>query len=121
MDGLATPREQRADGWLGEPVDLEVGDQLAQLARDRHVAPGVAKADRGADKQRPTGTSARANPGATSMIRPAQAACEIVDQPVDQDGMSCVWEVTCVHEPHVLAADKLGEREAALKRLAVVA
>ena len=44
--------EHARDRVLGEPVDLEVGLQAAQLARDRHVALRVAEPDRRGDEQR---------------------------------------------------------------------
>jgi hypothetical protein len=46
MDVLAGVLEHTGDGVLGEPVDLQVGDERAQLACDRDVAAGVAEADR---------------------------------------------------------------------------
>ena len=44
--------EHRGHRVLGEPVDLEVGMQLAQLVGDRDVALGVAEADRRGDVER---------------------------------------------------------------------
>ena len=52
VDALPLPAQNARDGVLREPVDLEVGVQAAQLARDRHVALGVAEPDRRGDVQR---------------------------------------------------------------------
>ena len=52
MDPLATCLEHRRDRMLGEPVDLEIRVELAQLIGDRDVAPCVAEADRGGDVER---------------------------------------------------------------------
>ena len=41
--------QHRGDRVLGEPVDLEVGLELAQLVGDRQVAADVAEADRRGD------------------------------------------------------------------------
>ena len=46
VDALALCLEHSGDGVLGEPVDLQVRLQAAQLAGDRHVALGVAEPDR---------------------------------------------------------------------------
>ena len=46
-----------------EPVDLEVGLELPQLARDRQVALHVAEADRARDEQRAALAAHRAHPG----------------------------------------------------------
>ncbi len=46
MDTLAAGIEHGGDRVLGEPVDLYVGVQGTQLARDRHVAQSVSEADR---------------------------------------------------------------------------
>ena len=52
MDALAARLEHRGDRVLREPVDLEVGVQLAQLVGDRDVALGVAEPDRRGDVER---------------------------------------------------------------------
>ena len=49
MDALALCVEHPRHRILGEPVDLKAVDQLAQLARDGHVALGVTEADRRRD------------------------------------------------------------------------
>ena len=50
----------------GEPVDLEIGLELAQLAGDREVALHVAEADRARDEQRAALAAHRAHPGSRS-------------------------------------------------------
>ena len=63
--------EHARDRVLREPVDLEVGVQRAQLARDRDVAPGVAEADRRGDVQRAPAAGATARrQGAARAGRP---------------------------------------------------
>src|SRR5262245_29075629 len=49
VDALVLLREHARDRVLGEPVDLELGLEAAQLAGNRDIAPGVPEADRGAD------------------------------------------------------------------------
>ena len=46
MDAFALALEHARDWILGQPVDLDPVHELAQLARDRHVALSVAEADR---------------------------------------------------------------------------
>ena len=46
VDPLAARLEHRRDRVLGEPVDLEVRVELAQLVGDRDVALGVPEPDR---------------------------------------------------------------------------
>ena len=53
VDPLAVLLEDGGHRVLGEPVDLEVRVELAQLGRDRNVALGVAEADRRGDVERP--------------------------------------------------------------------
>ena len=52
VDPLAARLEHLGDRVLREPVDLEVGVQLAQLVGDRDVAPRVAEPDRRGDVER---------------------------------------------------------------------
>ena len=72
--------EHARDRVLREPVDLEVGVQRAQLARDRDVAPGVAEADRRGDVQRALaaggsrGASGGRAPGGRRRARRSRAA-----------------------------------------------
>ena len=52
MDALAARLQHPRHRMLGEPVDLEVGMQLAQLVGDRRVALRVPEADRRGDVER---------------------------------------------------------------------
>ena len=45
MNALAAGVENRGDRMLGEPVDLEIGVQLAKLVGDGPVALGVTETD----------------------------------------------------------------------------
>ena len=62
---LAGVLEHRGDRVLREPVDLEVGMQLAQLLDDRDVAAGVAEADGRREVQRPLAPAGRGAPRGT--------------------------------------------------------
>jgi hypothetical protein len=55
MDPLAARLEHRRDRVLGEPVDLEVRVQAAELAGDRDVPLRVAEADRRRDEEHAPG------------------------------------------------------------------
>ena len=55
MDALARGLEQRRHRVLGEPIDLEAGVELPQLARDREIAPAMAGADRRRQVERALG------------------------------------------------------------------
>jgi hypothetical protein len=50
---LAVPSQERVDGGLGEPVQLQVRPALAQRAGDTEVATGVPQPDRGRQEQGP--------------------------------------------------------------------
>ena len=62
VDALAARLEDGRDGVLGEPVDLQVGPELAQLVRDRGVAHRVAEADRRRDVERASLAGERPRP-----------------------------------------------------------
>ena len=62
MDALAARLEHGRDRMLREPVDLEVGVQLAQLVGDRRVALRVAEADRRGDVERALAARLAAHP-----------------------------------------------------------
>ena len=64
VDALAARLEHGRDRMLGQPVDLEVGMELAQLVGDRDVALGVPEPDRGRDVQRPAAARQGAGLGA---------------------------------------------------------
>ena len=64
MDPLAARLEHGCDRMLREPVDLEVGMELAQLVGDRGVALGVAEPDRRRDVERALAAGPAAHPAA---------------------------------------------------------
>ena len=63
----------------GEPVDRQIGLQLAQLARDRQVALRVAEADRARDEQRLALALHRAHPGALGRCTADEVAQRAVE------------------------------------------
>ena len=69
MDALAARLQHRGDRVLREPVDLEVGVELAQLVGDRGVALGVAEADRRGDVERALAARLAADPAARGRTR----------------------------------------------------
>ena len=73
VDALALGLEHRGHGMLREPVDLEVGVELPQLAGDRDVALGVPEPDRRADEERAPPARAAACPAARLGARPAKS------------------------------------------------
>ena len=89
VDALAGGLERRGHRVLGEPVDLEVGMQVAQLAGDRDVAPGVAEADRRRDVERALAAAAAARPAPRR--RPRRD--EVAQQQVDPDRVARVRAV----------------------------
>ena len=113
--------EHVRDGLLREPVDLEVGMQRAQLARDRDVAPGVAEPDRGGDVERALVAPDRAAPA-----RPAAAAARRRARRsraaawLNAHRVAGVRAVAGALELDQLGAGALGERRAAVGRDQVV-
>ncbi len=97
VDPLAVGLEDRGDRMLGEPVDLEVGVELPQLAGDRHVALRMTEPDRGRDVQRASSSGAARSSRSSWARRSAQVvvaavtaslpktAHEVADQQVHQD------------------------------------
>ena len=80
MDPLAARLEHAGDRVLGQPVDLEVRVQLAQLVGDRHVP---LRRGRGRSARRCTALAARGR-GRVSTPRSAAAADdEVAQQQVD--------------------------------------
>ena len=105
MDPLAARLEHRGHRMLGEPVDLEVGMQLPQLRRDRGVALRVAEPDRRRDVERALAPRLAAHPARRT--RPAD--CELAQQQVDLDRITCVRQVARALEQDELAAGELRE------------
>src|SRR5262249_10914720 len=60
VDALMAGFEQVGDRFLRQPVDVEIGMQLAQLARNGDVAAPVTKANRGREIERALASAHRA-------------------------------------------------------------
>ena len=94
VDALALALEHPGDRVLGEPVDLQVRLQPAQLAGDRDVALRVAEPDRRGDVER-----ARAAVGpvdgrvARRALPPEGVLGEVAQRQVDLDRLARVREV----------------------------
>ena len=73
MDALAAGRQQARHRVLRQPVDLEVGMELAQLARDGDIAAPVAEADRRGEIECPLGLPVRR--GLCARVRHRGRAC----------------------------------------------
>ena len=89
MDLLALGVQDPGDRVLGQPVDLELGMQGAELVGDGQVAAGVAQADRGGDVQRLGRPPQRPGPGPRLGSR-VESVDELPQQPVDQDRVADV-------------------------------
>ena len=89
---LALGLQDPGDRVLGQPVDLELGVQGAELVGDGQVAAGVAQADRGGDVQRP-GRPPQ-GPGPAPRLGPrVEPVDEVPQQAVDQDRVADVGGV----------------------------
>ena len=82
MDPLALGLEHRRHRMLREPVDLEVGMELAQLLRDRDVAAGVAEPDRRGDVERAPAPAERPRPRPRLRRRRYDLVGELLQQAV---------------------------------------
>ena len=89
MDALAARLEHRRDGMLRQPVDLEVGMELAQLIGDRSVALRVAESDRRGDVERALAARLAAHPAP----RRRRGRDEVAQQQVDLDRVARVREM----------------------------
>jgi hypothetical protein len=84
---LALALEDPGDRILGQPVDLQIGDERSQLAGDRDVAPRVPQPDRRRDVERSATAAVRALPGPVSV--PAEVR-EVAQLEVEADGIAGV-------------------------------
>ena len=110
VDALALALQHPRDGILGEPVDLEVGLQPAQLAGDRHVALGVAQADRRGDVERPwAAVGAVHRRVARSALAPEGILGEVAQRQVDLHRLAGVREVAGARHDLELAAGEAGQ------------
>ena len=89
MDPLPPRLEHCGDGVLREPVDLEVGMQLAQLVRDCGVALCMAEPDRRRDVERALTARLAADPAPGRLRRHD----EVAEQQVDLDRIADVRRV----------------------------
>ena len=80
MDALAAGVEQPCHRVLRQPVDLQIGVQLAQLARDGDVAPAVPQADRRGEVERLLCLARGRRPLLAGRRNAEPAIEEIVDQ-----------------------------------------
>ena len=97
--------EHCRDGMLRQPVDLEVGMELAQLVGDRSVALRVAESDRRGDIERALATRLAAHPAP----RRRRRRDEVADQEVDLDRVTGVREMARPFEDRECAARQLRE------------
>ena len=109
VDALTARLQHPGDRMLGEPVDLQAGMQLAQLAGDRDVALGVAQADRRGDVER----ALAARPAARPARAWARGDGEVAQQQVDLDRVAHVRAVARALEQYEITAGRLGERDPA--------
>src|SRR6266508_5084201 len=91
---------------LCEPVDLEVGVELAELDRDRHVALRVPEPDRRGDVERALAARLASHP---ARCRPG-GNDEVTEQEIDLDWIADVRRVTRSFQHHEIASRLLGER-----------
>ena len=105
MDALPACLQHRGHRMLSEPVDLEVGMELAQLFRDRGIALRVAEPDRRGDVERALSARLAAHPAAWRRRR----LHEVAQEQVDLDGVACMREMARPFEYRELAVRKLRE------------
>ena len=105
MDPLAARLEHRRHGVLRQPVDLEVGMELAQLVGDRRVALRVAEPDRRGDVERASAAGLAAHPAA----RRRRGRDEVAEQQVDLDRVARVGEMARPFEDRERAVRELRE------------
>ena len=106
MDPLTACLQHRSHGMLGEPVDLEVGMQLAQLVRDRRISLRVAQADRRRDVEGTFAARPAAHPAAGRLGR----GDEVAEQQVDLHRVARMREVTSSLDRHERAGGGLRQR-----------
>ena len=79
MDMFASRLQDRGNRVLGEPIDLKIRMELAQLVGDRHVTLGVAQSDRGRDVDCPLSLGLAAHPAPRRRHRLDEVAQQQVD------------------------------------------
>ncbi len=109
VDPLAARLEHGGHRMLRQPVDLEVGVELAQLVGDRGVALGVAEPDRRGDVERAPSARTGAPPGGGGG---SASADELAQQQVDLHRVARRRYVARVLQRDQLATSRLGKRRA---------
>ena len=120
MDPLALGLEHRRHRMLREPVDLEVGMQLAQLLRDRDVAAGMPETDRRGDVERAPAPAECPRPRPRLRRRRHDLVRELLEQAVHLHRVPRRRDVPRALEPDERSARELRDCERPLARLAVV-
>jgi hypothetical protein len=109
MDPLAVRLEDLRHRVLGQPVDLEVRVQLAQLVGDGDVALRVAQPDGGGDEE----GALPARPPSHPPLRRGCRRVDRVDEPLQQqvhlDRVACVGEVPGTFEAHEATVRAFGQ------------
>jgi hypothetical protein len=110
---MRSPSASSTLAWvLGQPVDLQVGHQRAQLFGDRDVTLRVAEPDRGRDVQRPrppVGTVGGAVAGRTVVVARACALDQASQREVDRHWLARPREMAAVGDCHQLATSCVRE------------
>ncbi len=120
VDPLTSALQQLGQRVLGEPVDLDVRMQPAQLVGDGDVATRMAEADRGRQEQHPPLAIERSGPAPRDRLSRAEIADEVTDRVVDDDRLSRLREMPGAVEQQQAPAGQLGDPLAADERLAAV-
>ena len=94
---------------LGEPVDLEPGNELAQLFGDRDVAARMAEADRRADIEGPPRANLRPRPPPGLRLRRRRPVDELAQGSVDLRRVARLRAVAGPLERHQGPAGELGQ------------
>ncbi len=105
MDPFAPRLEHRRDRMLGEPVDLEVRMERAQLVGDRRVSLRVPEPDWGRDEERALAAGLAPHPTPRRRGR----GHEVADEQVDLDRVAGMGEMSRPLEDDELAARQLRE------------
>ena len=107
MDALAALLEHPRHRMLGQPVDLEVGMELAQLVGDRRVALRVAEPDRRRDVEGALAPRLAAHP----LTRRRRRRDEVPEQQVDLHRITSLRKVARSPERDELAARRRCESD----------
>src|SRR5207248_4905120 len=116
VDLFSAGRQERRERRLGEPLHLQTGNLATKLPSERHVAPGVAEADRRADQQWARRAVLASSPWCRRL-----AIHKLADEPVHAHGVARHRDVPGALEQYIAAVCELGEDLASLDGLAVVA